>query len=81
MADEHRGRKWAELRFAVVGALVAAPPKAGALQAALSTLCAQHWTHPISGQPVRFAFSTIERWYSAQCLIMRSVPSVDRSGW
>jgi len=63
MAEQHRGRKWAELRFAVIGALVAAPPKAGELQGALCKLCERHWTHPLSGEPVRFAFSTIERWY------------------
>jgi putative transposase len=64
--DEREGRRqdrWAQLRFAVVGALLAAPPKKGALQAALSELAARTWEHPIRHEPVRFARSTLERWY------------------
>lgn len=64
--DEDMGRRhdrWAHLRFAVVGALLAAPPKKGALQDALQDLAARAWQHPIRGEPVRFAFSTLERWY------------------
>ena len=67
MADEQTaGRspdRWAQLRFAVVGALLAAPPKKGELQAALTALAAREWQHPIRGGPVRFARSTLERWY------------------
>jgi len=64
--DEGAGRRhdrWAHLRFAVVGALLAAPPKKGELQTALTRLAAQEWQHPIRREPVRFAFSTLERWY------------------
>src|SRR5262249_6441946 len=64
--DQESGRRqdrWAQLRFAVVGALLAAPPKKGELQAALTTLAARTWQHPIRGEPVRFARSTLERWY------------------
>jgi putative transposase len=64
--DEDGGRRqdrWAQLRFAVVGALLAAPPRKGALHAALSELAARTWEHPIRGGPVRFARSTLERWY------------------
>ena len=64
--DETTGRRhdrWAHLRFAVVGALLAAPPKKGELQTALTALAAREWQHPIRGAPVRFAFSTLERWY------------------
>ncbi len=66
MAHDHgQGRspdRWAQLRFAVVGPLLAAPPAPGALQAALTALARQPWLHPITGEPTRFAFSTIERW-------------------
>jgi putative transposase len=58
-----RHDRWAQLRFAVVGTLLAAPPKPGELQAALSDLAARTWQHPIRGEPVRFARSTVERWY------------------
>ena len=56
-------QKWAELRFAVIGQLLAAPPAAGQLQQRLEEIAAKTWLHPISGQPKRFGFSTIERWY------------------
>jgi hypothetical protein len=54
--------RWAHLRFAVVGPLLAAPPPPGELKAALTALAATPWRHPITGEPTRFAFSTIERW-------------------
>ena len=58
-----RHQRWAHLRFAVVGRLLAAPPGTGELRAALRELAEKSWQHPISGQPVRFGMSTIERWY------------------
>ena len=61
-----RGRvheRWAQLRFSVIGQLLAAPPTKGALRAALDALAAREWRHPTSGEPVRFGASTIERWY------------------
>jgi len=66
MPREHAVRsheRWAHLRFAVVGPLLASPPAAGELKAELARLAARLWQHPVSGQPVRFAVSTIERWY------------------
>jgi len=58
-----RQDRWAQLRFAVVGTLLAAPPKKGELQQALTALAARAWQHPIRQEPVRFARSTLERWY------------------
>jgi putative transposase len=55
--------RWARLRFAIVGPLLAAPPRRGELGPALAQLAAKRWTHPITGEPVRFGRSTIERWY------------------
>jgi transposase InsO family protein len=57
--------RWAHLRFSVVGPLLASPPAPGELQAALAGLAERVWRHPLSGQPVRFGVSTIERWYYA----------------
>ena len=54
--------RWAHYRFSVVGQLLAAPPPKGQLRAELKKLAARTWRHPITGEPVRFAFSTIERW-------------------
>jgi transposase InsO family protein len=57
--------RWARLRFAIIGPLLAAPPAPGELRAALSTLASQSWRHPFTGLEVRFAVSTLERWYYA----------------
>lgn len=57
--------RWARLRFAVVGPLLSAPPAAGELGRELAQLAEKVWVHPVSGEPVRFARSTIERWYYA----------------
>jgi putative transposase len=57
--------RWARLRFAIIGPLLAAPPAKGELQAALRELSARSWQHPVSGRPVRFGMSTLERWYYA----------------
>lgn len=66
MADRPRGRaheRWAQLRFSVIGQLLAAPPQKGALRSALEALAARQWRHPVTGEPVRFGVSTLERWY------------------
>ena len=55
--------QWAHLRFAVIGWLLAAPPEKGELKAAIADLATRTWQHPTTGKPVRFGFSTIERWY------------------
>jgi putative transposase len=64
--------RWARLRFAIIGPLLAAPPPPGALRAALTALAAKTWRHPFTGDQIRFGVSTLERWFSAQSKIMRS---------
>ena len=61
---DHRSHheRWAHLRFAVVGQLLAAPPPKGELRGQLEALAGREWPHPITGQPVRFGVSTLERW-------------------
>jgi putative transposase len=54
--------RWAYLRFSVVGQLLAAPPPKGELRAEIEKLAAREWQHPITGLPVRFGVSTVERW-------------------
>jgi putative transposase len=65
MSDQHRRRRerWAQFRFAVVGPLLARPPRIGELQAALRALARQTWRHPITGEDLELGFSTIERWH------------------
>jgi len=55
--------RWARLRFTVIGQLLAAPPAKGTLRGEIKKLAARTWRHPVSGDPVRFGFSTIERWF------------------
>ena len=68
MGGDERGRgprKWAELRFSIVGPLLTSPPAQGELGRALSTLARLRWKHPTTGEMVGFHESTIERWYYA----------------
>ena len=55
--------RWAIFRFAVIGPLLSAPPKEGELQQKLEELADRTWQHPVTTQPVKFAKSTIERWF------------------
>jgi transposase InsO family protein len=61
--ESRRHQRWAEFRFSVVGPLLAAPPARGTLRADLEQLAATTWRHPMTGEPVRFGVSTIERWF------------------
>jgi transposase InsO family protein len=61
--NTRREALWAQLRFSIVGPLLAAPPGRGQLRAELERLSAKTWRHPISKQPVQFGVSTIEGWY------------------
>jgi putative transposase len=56
-------RRWAHFRFSVIGPLLAAPPRPGELKHALEALAERAWSHPDTGEPARFSFSTLERWY------------------
>jgi transposase InsO family protein len=55
--------RWARLRFLIIGPLLASPVESGDLAARLDELSALTYTHPSTGHRVRFARSTIERWY------------------
>jgi transposase InsO family protein len=55
--------RWARLRFAIIGPLLAAPPAVGELRAALGVLAARRWRHPFTGLEIRFGVSTLERWF------------------
>ncbi len=68
MGDEMDGGsrdRWARLRFAIVGRLLAEPPERGELRAELVQLAERSWRHPMTGEPLRFGVSTIERWLYA----------------
>ncbi len=65
ITDPPKRDRWARLRFAIIGPLLAAPPAPSQLHAALSVLAAKTWRHPVTGLDIRFGVSTIERWYYA----------------
>ena len=57
--------RWARLRFAIIGPLLAAPSARGELQRALRELAAKSWRHPVTGVAIRFSVPTLERWFYA----------------
>jgi transposase InsO family protein len=57
-----RQDRWSRFRFSIIGPLLSAPPENGELQKSLADLAKKQWRHPISGEPVFFGLSTIERW-------------------
>ena len=66
MSDRRRGSlhdRWAELRFAIIGPLLASPPSRGELVLLLAELSRRTWIHPGTGEPVSFGAATLERWY------------------
>jgi putative transposase len=60
--DPRVHERWAQLRFSVVGQLLAAPPPKGELWGELVKLAERTWRHPTTGEPVHFGVSTLERW-------------------
>ncbi|NMD19183.1 MAG: transposase family protein [Verrucomicrobia bacterium] len=70
--------RWAHFRFGVVGQLLAAPPSPGQLHQRLRALAAQSWRHPLTGQPVKFGLSTLERWYHAARHVQDPVQALAR---
>ena len=63
MAQDDDPDRWARLRFAIIGPLLAAPPPRGELGKALACLSQKNWSHPVTGAPVRFSAPTLERWF------------------
>jgi putative transposase len=75
-------RRWANLRFSIIGPLLAAPPEHGDLAARITELAAASYKHPSTGEPIRYSASTIARWYYAAkdaadpvAVLARKVPS------
>ena len=47
MTDPKKIDRWARLRFAIIGPLLAAPPAKGELRQALEALAKKRWKHPV----------------------------------
>ena len=54
---------WARFRFSVVGSLLSSPPARGELKAAIESLAAKTWSHPVTARDFRIAAKTIEAWF------------------
>ena len=61
-ADTRQAR-WARFRFSIIGPLLSAPPDKGELKKTLAMLAKKQWRHPITGSPIYFSASTLERWF------------------
>ena len=75
-------RRWANLRFSIIGPLLAAPPEHGEVVARLTELAMKTYRHPMTGELMRYSLSTIERWYYAAkgaadpvTVLARKIPS------
>ena len=54
---------WSQLRFSIIGGLLARPPKPGKLGQEIKLLAGRCYRHPQKDEWIRFGASTIERWY------------------
>jgi putative transposase len=65
MSKKSRGRlaSWAQLRFSIIGGLLARPPKKGDLRREIEILASRSYQHPTRDVQVTFGVSTLERWY------------------
>lgn len=67
--EKHRAQsnhaRWARFRFSIIGPLLSAPPESGHLRNELTRLSKKQWQHPITGNPISFSVSTLERWFYA----------------
>ncbi len=57
--------RWARFRFTIIGSLLSAPPDKGHLKNELTRLSKKQWQHPVTGNPISFSISTLERWFYA----------------
>lgn len=57
--------RWARLRFAIVGPLLASPPERGELAGRIEELSKKPWRHPTTGETLYLSPKTIERMYYA----------------
>jgi transposase InsO family protein len=62
---ETNNTRWARFRFTIIGPLLSSPPESGCLKKELTELSKKQWKHPITGNPISFSVSTLERWFYA----------------
>ena len=58
-----RLHSWAQLRFSIIGGLLASPPGPGELGRQFKILASRRYQHPYKDECITYGASTIERWY------------------
>ena len=58
-----RLHSWAQLRFSIIGGLLASPPEPGELGRQFKILASRRYQHPYKDECITYGASTIERWY------------------
>jgi hypothetical protein len=61
--NQSRLQSWAQLRFSIIGGLLASPPEPGELGKQIKQLARRRYRHPRQDGFITFGSSTIERWY------------------
>lgn len=69
---------WAQLRFSIIGGLLARPPSKGQLSKELQILASRHYRHPSQDKWVSFGASTLERWYYKALNAADPIAALDR---
>jgi len=69
---------WSQLRFSVIGGLLARPPEPGKLGEEIKRLAGVCYRHPQKDDWVSFGASTIERWYYRALKSADPVGALDR---
>jgi transposase InsO family protein len=69
---------WAQLRFSIIGGLLARPPCKGQLGKELQILARQHYRHPSQDKWITFGVSTLERWYYKALNAQDPIKALDR---
>ncbi|UCF95087.1 MAG: transposase family protein [Desulfobacterales bacterium] len=69
---------WAQLRFSIIGALLARPPGKGQLRKELQILAGRHYRHPTEDKWITLGVSTLERWYYKALNAEDPIKALDR---
>lgn len=70
---------WAQLRFSIIGGLLASPPEHGELRQRIAELAAKTYCHPTKPEErLTFGASTIERWYYQAIKSDNPIDAVER---
>lgn len=69
---------WSQLRFSIIGGLLARPPKSGKLGEEIKLLSSRCYRHPQKDEWISFGASTIERWYYRALKSTDPVGALDR---